>query len=582
MPKMTNPLNERQFERLRKSIDWSNRMLEVPRDNRNIALRQFVGFHYNVDAAPKKVYAPFLKMAVTIYIRSLAARAPQVLISTKDPNLKSTAVLLELAVNEIPSEIGLQGTFRRTVLEALFSIGVVKCGLHTVGEVLGHKYGAPFVDVITFDDYVLDMSASNKDQIQYEGNSYWMNYADVMEDDFFDKKKKQGLEPDNYTVLGERGESRGEGLSQDEDADLYKKKVQLRDIWLPEEDLLITYGVHSKKIFNVTEWEGPNRGPYHKLFFDEVPSNLLPIPPVMIWQDIHELANSLYRKLGKQAKDQKTVQGFTGNDEDAVLAFKNENDGGAIRWQGGKPELLTAGGVNPNTLAFFLQTKDFFSWIAGNLDSLGGLSPQAETLGQEKLISGSSSAQLRDMADQVVDFSQELFRTLAYYEWHDPVRNRVLQMKIPGMDLAVPVPWDQQSRKGGFDVYDLNIAPHSMSDDSPSQKLQKLGVIMQQYIMPLMPAIEAQNGELDVQFLMDILAKHSPFPELNRLIIFPNEQPNEMNADRQRKPANTSRTVERVNRPGATESGKSAALQQTLLGGKQQPAEAAAIGRPTG
>ena len=582
MVKMTNPLSERQFERLRKSIDWSSRMLEAPRANRVLALREFVGFHYNVDAAPQKVPAPFLKMATTIYVRALAARAPRALISTVDPNLKPTATLLELAVNEIPREIGLQNTFRRIVLEALFSLGVAKCGLHTVGELLGHKYGSPFVDVITFDDYILDMSASHRDQIQYEGNSYWLNYEDVKEDDWFDKKRKVDLSWDNYTVIGERGERRGEELSQEETADLYKRKIWLRDVWLPGEDLMVTYGIRSKKILKIVEWEGPNRGPYHKLCYDDVPSNLLPLPPVMIWQDIHELSNVLYRKLGDQAESQKTIQGMPGNNNDAVEAFKKASDGDAIRWQGGEPRLLTAGGVNPNTLAFFLQTKDFFSWVAGNLDSLGGLSPQAETLGQEKLVSASSSAQLRDMANQVVDFSRELFRTLAHYEWHDPARRRILEQKIPGTDLTIPVPWDQQSRQGGYDMYDLDIDVFSLQDDSPSQKLQKLNVIMQQYISPLLPMMEANGGTFNVQALLDMVAKYSDFPEMSELIIWTNPESNSFNIDSQRKPANTSRTVERVNRPGATESGKSAALQQTLLGGRQQGTEAAVIGRPTG
>lgn len=582
MAKMTNPLNERQFERLRASIEWSNRMLEAPRNNRVAALREFVGFHYNTGAALRKVPAPFIKMAVTIYVRSLAPRAPRAMISSRDPNLKPTAKLLEMAVNEIPSEIGLQGTLRRVALEAMFGPGVAKCGLHTVGELLGHKYGAPFVDVVTFDDYVLDMSASHKDQIQYEGNSYWLNYEDVMEDDWFDKKRKAGLKHDIYTNIGELGERRGEELSQDENADLYKKKMWLRDVWLPEEDLMVTYSILNKRILKIVEWEGPNRGPYHKLFFDDVPSNLLPLPPVMIWQDIHELSNVLYRKLGDQAEAQKTVQGFYGGNDDSVEAFKKADDGDAIRYSGGTPTILTAGGVNPNTLAFFMQTKDFFSWIAGNLDSLGGLSPQAETLGQEKLISESSSAQLRDMANQVVDFSRELFRTLAYYEWHDPARRRILEMQIPGTELTIPVPWDQQARKGGYNMYDLDVDPISLQDDSPSRKLQQLNMIMQQYIGPLLPAIEAAGGQLDVQAILDLVAKNADFPELKELVIFANEQSNSFNTQDQRKPANTSRTVTRVNRPGATESGKSAALQQTLLGGRQQPAEAAVTGRPTG
>lgn len=578
-----NPLNEKQFEQLTNSIEWSNRQLVIPRQKRIESLRQFVGFHYSSNSAPLPVPAPFLKMAVTIYVRSLAARAPRALLSSKDPNLKPTANLLELAVNEIPAEIKLQSTMRRLVMESLFSYGIAKCGLHTVGELLNHKVGAPFIDVVTQDDFVLDMSASHFNQIQYMGNSYWLNYEDVMEDDWFPKKAKSGMEHDDFSVIGEHGERRAEELSQSEQASLYKEKVWLRDVWLPEEKLMLTYGIKNKKLLKTIEWEGPENGPYHMLRFDDVPGNLLPLPPVMLWRDLHELANSLFRKLGEQADSQKTVQGFTGSNDDAVEAFKKENDGGAIRWGGGgKPELLTAGGVSPNTLAFFIHCKDLISYFGGNLDSLGGLSPQADTLGQDKLISAASSAQLRDMSTQVIDFSRELFRALAYYEWHDPARRRILEMKIPGMDLTIPVPWDRQSRKGGFDTFDLDIDVYSLKDDTPDQKLQKLGVIMQQYIIPSLPMIEATGNTFEVQILFDMVAKYADFPELKELITWGNPQPNSFNTQDRQKPANTSRTVTRVNRPGATESGKSAALQQTLLGGRQQASEAAVIGRPTG
>jgi hypothetical protein len=576
-----NPLNAKQFERLRRSIEWSNRQLDTPRQKRVESLRQFVGYHYSSAAAIKPVPAPFLKMAITIYVRSLAARAPRAMISSRDPNLKPTANLLEMAVNEIPAEIKLQSTLRRLVMEALFSYGVAKCGLHTVGELLGHKVGAPFVDVVTQDNFVLDMSATHLTQVQYMGDDYWLNYEDVMEDDWFPKKAKGGMKHDDFSVIGEHGEERAEGLSQSESADLYKEKVWLRDVWLPEEQLMITYGIKNKRLLKVIDWEGPEFGPYHMLSFDDVPGNLLPLPPVMLWRDLHELANSLFRKLGEQADSQKTVQGFPGNNEAAVEAFAAADDGDGIKFTGGAPALLTAGGVNPNTLAFFIHCKDLISYFGGNLDSLGGLSPQAETLGQDKLISAASTAQLRDMGGQVIDFSRELFRSLAYYEWHDPARRRILEMEIPGTDITVPVPWDRQSRKGGYDMFDLDVDVFSLQDDSPAQKLQKLGVIMREYVFPLMPAIEAAGGQLDAQSILDMVAKYSDFPELKELVVFANDQPNSFNVQDRRKPANTTRTVERVNRPGATESGKSAALQQTLLGGRQQGAEAAVIGRPT-
>ena len=178
MPALMNPLNSTQFDRLKKSIDWSKRQLEFPRKNRRRAIRQFIGYHHVEDGSPRRVIVPFLKMIIDIHVRLLAARAPRALFSTKYHDLRWTAASLELAVNEIPREIDLEATLRRLVLEALFSVVVAKCGLHTVSNVLGYEYGASFVDVVTMDDLVIDMAASHEDQLQYIGNDYWLNYEE--------------------------------------------------------------------------------------------------------------------------------------------------------------------------------------------------------------------------------------------------------------------------------------------------------------------------------------------------------------------------------------------------------------------
>jgi hypothetical protein len=297
---------------------------------------------------------------------------------------------------------------------------------------------------------------------------------------------------------------------------------------------------------------------------------------------LHELANALFRKLGDQADAQKTVAGFPGGNDEGVKAFQNAKDVDGITWNGPEPKELKVGGADQTTLAIYLQCRDLYSYFAGNLDSLGGLSPQAETLGQDKLISEASSAQLRDMASRVVDFSKEIFRSLAYYEWHDPVRRRQLRKPIPGTELSIVVPWDRSSRQGKFGIYDLDIDVYSLQDDSPSIKLQKLGVIMQQYVGPMMPAIQEAGGTLDVQRLFAMLAKYSDFPELRELIVFADQPVERQGGQKPGMPANTTRTYERVNRPGATDRGKSQILQQALLGGRPQESEVAALGRRTG
>jgi len=584
MVKKLNVLNEKDFDNLRLSIEWSDRQLEFPKTKRLEAIREFTGYHYSDNASPKRVPVPFLKMAVGIYIRLLAAKAPNVLITTKRNNLKSTAANLEIAVNEIPKEIKLQSTLKELVLEALFSFGVAKVGLADSGEILGHRVGSPFVDVVTLDDFVVDMAAKNFSQIQYIGNRYWMDYEEIMDGGFFDKNRISGMEPDRYTVIGRAGEEKAETITRDEEAQLYKEKKLLCDVYLPGDNVFATYAVEDEKLLRDSEWTGPELGPYLILGFDKVPGNLLPVAPVAIWRDLHELSNSLYRKLGHQADSQKTVLGFSGGDDEGAGNFKGARDGDGIKYKGVKPEKLTAGGVDPTTLAFFMQSKELFSYFGNNLDSLGGLGAQSDTVGQDKLISAASSAQLRDMSSEVIDFARDLFRALAYYEWHDLFRTRELERPIPGTDISLVVPWNRNSRQGAFDVYDLDIDVFSLQDDSPQAKLQKISLVWQQWIIPMMPFLEAAGAQLNAKSIIETVAKYADTPEIAAMIQFADGFSTDEVGNKQTTksaPSNTTRTNIRENRPGATDRGKSQILQQALLGGKPQQSETASLGRPS-
>jgi hypothetical protein len=514
------------------------------------------------------VPVPMLALAVQIYIRQLAARAPRALITTTNPELKSCAANMELVVNQIPEEIGLAGTLRKFVMEALFSIGIAKVGLHKVGTALGHEYGQSFVDLVPLDNYFMDMSAKTPEEIDYEGNQYWLDLKEVKDSGWLDDKDARELKPDEYTVVGVAGEPRAEGVSVDSSADQYRDRVWLRDIWMPREGLVLTAGAMSNTLLNVVEWEGPESGPYPKLGFSDVPGNLLPLAPVSLWRDLHELSNTLFRKLGNEAESYKSVMGFTGGDDESVENFKKAKDGEGIRYSGADPKRLETSGVDQKTLMFYLQCRDLFSYFAGNLDNLGGLQNNTPTLGQDKLMSAAASAQMQDMSDKTMSVIKEIFKALAFYEWNDPVKKRKLEKPIPGTDLTIPVEWNHKSKKGKFTSYDLDIDMYSMQDNSPGVRLQKLGQIMQQYIMPLAPQIQQAGGTIDVQKILKFVGKYADLPELDEIVVFADpgtaQQPPQSPGG---QPANTSHTSTRVGQPGMSNQGADAALIQSLSGG---------------
>ena len=417
------------------------------------------------------------------------------------------------------------------------------------------------------------MAAKKWEDIQYIGNDYYPAYEDVMDSGYFDTNAKKDLKPEQEVNFGENGEQRAESISIQETPTAFRKRLWMRDVWVPHLGKVITYEVRTGKKMNEIKWNGQKFGPYHMLGYSDVPGNLLPLAPVQVWRDLHELANSIFIKLGRQADGQKSVMAFQGGNDGSVENYKKARDGDGIHYDGAEPKALTAGGVNQSTLAFYLQVRDLYSYFAGNLDSLGGLAPMTETVGQDRLLSQASGAQLLEMASRTIGVMREVFRSLAHYEWNDPVKERILEKPIPGMSgMALPVYWGRDSRQGGYDVFDLDIDVFSLLDDSPSLKLQRLGLAMQEYILPLMPAITEQGGQLDIQKLISLVAKYSDSREIEDLISF--VEPSAASAakppEQGLKPANTTRTYEHISRPGGSRRGDSEKLQAALVSGGDQ------------
>ena len=578
MPEMSK-LNDDKFTKLKDSIEWSIRALETPRLNRLVAIEQYVTSNYSDGGSRKKVPTNFLELAVTIYARQLAPRVPNCMVSTKVKSLRPASLELESAVNQIPKEIDLVDTVRETVIEAMFSMGVVKVGLKESGEEIdGHDFGATFVDTVDFGDYFVDMHAKKYSAIQFEGNDYWMPTDEMKSSNMFDTTDIMVDEP---TTLDTQGNQTAQSISVDNDeGEQYEGMTHLRDVWLPKTRTLLTYSVNDGIQRRLIYWDGPGKGPYLRLGFSDVPGNLLPLPPVALWMDLHLLGNSLFRKLAKQADSYKNVVAFPGGKDDVVRRLQRATDGdGMITPAGFKTESIKVGGIDQPTLAMFLQTRDLYSYFAGNLDSLGGLAPATETVGQDKLLAAAASARMKHMGDMTTRFMVSVFEVLAWYEWTDPIRERIVTRELVEAGIKLDTVWSAETREGDFLDYNFDIDVYSTQDDSPSAKLQRIGAIFTNYIVPSIPMIQAQGGSVDMKKMTGILAKLSDTPEIADIVTFDTDTPEDGqqpqgNPQPTRMPANTTRTNVRVSRSGGgTRSGKDNILSQVALGGNPQKSQ---------
>ena len=583
----------RDFRKLREAVKESYRKLDEFRRKRRSLIKSFVGSDYSGGGQELKVYLYLLTMATNIYVRQLAIRAPTATVTSPYQSLRPLAKNMSIACKDAADDVELGDILRKAVTDSLFSpVAALKVGLEYKGteDYEGEDVDVtePFIRKVSFDDYVRDMSARSADEPAYEGDRYYLSQKEF-EARYPGVWEELELSGDGLGMQGDDGSERAESLSHEPTSgnDNFKDRVEMQDVFIHETGELVTYLVHkpTERPLDVIMFDSPEEGPYHTLWYTDVPDNAMPLAPFAILRNIHELANNLFRRIAQQARDEKSVVAF--NDEESANRFKATPDGQALWWGDGvKPEMVKVGGINQVTLATFLQTKDVFSWVAGNLDSLGGLSPMSDTVGQDRMLAQSSGAQLADMQDAVTEFARKIFRQIAWYEWTDPVRSRVIQKEIPGTGDYIAVDWSPETRQGDFLDFNFDINPHSMREDDPAKKLARLQGIVVNFFQPLLPFFQQQGLTLDANRLVEMLGDYSNLPELEGLIVpmDPNmaQPPGQPSGDPIPKPATTTRRYERINRGGSTRPGKDAALAQTMLGGTPQPAVAATAGRPTG
>ena len=587
--------SQRGLKRLRTAIKECRRRLEPFRRNRTYAIKQFVGAHYSDDAADAKVPVNLLKLAVDIYTRQLAANNPQVFITTPHQELRPTAYNLGLAINHLlQDEINFVETLQRGVIDAMFSIGIFKMGMNYSKKVevggYSHDVGQVFIDNVDLDNWFHDMSVNRIEEAQFMGDRYRLPYDQAIDCGLYDEKllKKAGPTPKEEERIN--GEERVEELSQGQQtyADEYVDHISLIDVWLPAEGKIITIAEHplgvgeDDKPLAEREWDGPEMGPYHYLAFTPVPNNIMPTPPANHLIDLHELVNALMRKIGRQGQRQKTIGlVMPGGGQDAQR-IKEAQDGQLIKTSNPKNiGEMKFGGVDGLTFAFMLQSKDLFSWLSGNLDSLGGLSPQAQTLGQDELLAASSSKMIEQMQAKVVHVTKGICRDVAWYLMYDEAIEIPMVKRIPGTDISLPVTWDAESREGDYLDYNIQINPFSLQPQTPQQKFQSLVNIFQTVIAPLMPLLQQQGIGVDMMQFMNDLSEYGNLPELKSILRSQAPMMDQQGPVGQapRQAAMTTRKNIRINRPGAGRMDKDQQLINSLMGVGQQGSEGAGMFR---
>lgn len=589
---MIDLANERDIGRLFSAIRASDDAIRPFRVNRRKAIEDYVGSRYTPNGARFVTMVNLINQAADAYTVALAANCPRVRVTTPFKELRPFATKYQVALNNFLKEMHVEETFGQLVLDAFFCVGVAKVYQKDFAyvELEGDVWcdpGRPYVARVSIDDFVMDMSVSQVRQARFMGDYYRVSWERVRTEPNYDPAVIARLAPTSKYGSGTTEKAQEISSGSVTDGDEYEPMIDLMDVWLPELNVVATFGRDVQSPPLCVRDCGNEGGPYHLLSFADVPDNPMPSAPAHNLKDLHDLYNGLFRKMTRQAQRHKVNPIYRPGAQDDAARLKRVNDGEWVQVQDPTSiSTIVQGGIEPSNVAFNVAVMQLFDRMAGNLQAMIGLGPQAETLGQEQMIYGAVSKREAKLIARVNSLAAEVVTHVGQLMWLDAA------MAIPGElqltpRLSVDASWTPDDREGDFWQYNFQVEPYSMAYIPPAVKLQKLEKAIGQLIQ-LLPMLQAAGGNIDVVELVRLYGDMLDLPELSSVITFmePVAPPPGMGSDSPSpgKPNNTSREYIRRNvSMGGTPQARSDALQEALLkaGGKQgamqgRPQQAAA------
>jgi hypothetical protein len=526
-----NLLDAVDVDRLRDSMSWSAKQMMPFREQYVNSVGHYAGSRYGDQVNVDKTPVNLLRMAVEIWIRQLISQTPRALVLTRSNEMKVAGYELELALNFLMEKIRFGDNMAEVVRSAVFLLGAMKVGLSSQYMPHGSGYssegGQPYAEPILLEDFLYDFNARRQEEWDWCANRYRMPYDLVMDNPDYSKRARDRLSPTTERMSDDSPDSgssettsslsSGNAITKTE----YRKHVELWDVWIPGDNLFVTIPLqHGLEPLMVREWEGPEHGPYHLLAFSKVPGNIMPSAPAQHLFDLQELLTQLFNKLGRQAKRQKTITVASGQAvaDGTAQRVMDAEDGQVLHTSHiDSVKEMNYGKVDPANLSFVVYLKELFSYMAGNLDAMGGLSQQGDTLGQEQLLVQSSSQMLQDMQAKVVTFTSEVIKDLSWYLYTDPFIELPLSKTIESFG-EIPFIWGPGNRKHDFFGYDFRVEPYSLQHKGPQQRLSTIMQVVTQVLLPLAPQMSEWGLSLNLRKFVELVAKYSDLPELQELV----------------------------------------------------------------
>jgi len=570
------------YAKLGSAIQASRLVLKRAREERVSAVTEYAGNHYSDNGSPEALLpVNLIAKYVDIVSKSLVPKMPRFMLSTFDMDSKPAVSAMQSWMNEKLKRMRFQESLHRVVVDALFSLGIMKVGIATPSESSlrgwSIKAGEIYCDAVDLNDFVYDIHATRFDEADYLGHRCFYPLDSLKGTKLYDRKKVKNLAPSPDPLYNRQGDQTIDAIGKGsigKGSDRLRDYVAVWEIYIPwarkvcviaDDDI----GTDEEPLREF-EWIGPDCGPYHFLKFGIVPGNAMPKAPVMDLIDLHRAYNEIEAKLIRQALRQKENLPVPVTAIADVQRYLDAPDGHAFACDTppGSFKPIATNGANQNNNAYAMKLDERFNSLAGNLALLGGTAAQSPTAAQDKMLNENSSRQVSDMQATTLEFTADLGEALGWYFWNHPeiiMETTWSPPSMPEIGIKRKVT-PEQRQKARWEDISLNVDPYSMMHSTPAQQAQKLTAVFTQIIAPAMGLFKEQGIEVDLNFLLSKLGQYENIHDLQGLARYvepPQSSPAGSMAseggaagDGAGMPANTTRTYERVSRSEQTPAGQ--------------------------
>ena len=567
---MFNPEDPKKIKSLVGDIAVSEKALTPFREQDVELVRKYVGKHYGSEGSQENRPINMIETGVNTYQRFISANNTQVMVDSDQEQLLPEALNLELVMNNELRRIAFDESCNEVGMGALFRMGIMEVGITTDdtppdGKGNLHDPGHVFTDNVPFSEAFFDMKAKNWEQMRYVGHNYPAPLDWIRENRQFDKSAREKVTAGRELGNQETNLQSISGEYQLDESE-FDGNAWLKQVFLPRHQLLLT--LHRETVLRTVSWKGPERGPYHKLVYGKVPGNLIPQGIIPLWHDLDDIANRTFCKLADQIERRKTILGVPLANKDDGTKVTNANDGDAVPMDDPKScQEFAFGGADKDSMAAVMWIKSLWDYFSGNMTALGGLGAMSRTVGQDKLIAGSSSGRIDDMRDRMMYFKQCVLEDVAFWIWSDPVRDYPIVKPVASTEFNVRTVWSPENRMGSISDYHIRVNPFTEKNMTPEERAQGLVEFVVNVLPQLMPAMQQQGIALDTEFIIKELARCTNNPALGRSVIYLNGEQLGRSGEPASMPNNTTRTYERVSRPQPSQIGRDNALMQHFFDG---------------